>query len=110
MKLKSLILTIFCCSVLMSAWAQKTTATIVFSREDLPAMMLAYLNNATSDKEKQLENSKLMNTFSAAYSSMDAAMQDRVVGICNTMVKVKVRQFPDVCNFLSTLSTFYQEQ
>ena len=110
MKLKSLILTIFCCSVLMSAWAQKTPATIVFTREELPAMMLAYLNNATSDKEKQLENSKLMNTFSTAYGSMDAAMQERVVGICNNMVKAKVRQFPDVCNFLSTLSAFHQGQ
>ena len=51
MKLKSLILTIFCCSVLMSAWAQKTPATIVFTREELPAMMLAYLNNATSSRK-----------------------------------------------------------
>ncbi|MCQ2299030.1 MAG: hypothetical protein MJZ81_02750 [Bacteroidales bacterium] len=109
MKLKSLIITLLCCLTMTVATAQKTTV-IEFNREDLSTQMLEYLNKATSDKEKQSDNAKVMRGFTSAYGQMDAALQDRMVGICNTLAKLKVRQLPDVYNFLSTTSTFWSQQ
>ena len=52
MKLKLLILTFLCCFIGFASMAQKN-AIKQFESQDLPMQMLQYLNQATSEKEKQ---------------------------------------------------------
>lgn len=83
--------------------AQKGRIT-EFTTEGLPMEMLEYLNQATSDKEKKSENSKLINVFDATYKMMSSEEQSRLTAISNVVLKLKVRQLPDVSNFISTVN------
>lgn len=83
--------------------AQKGRIT-EFTTEGLPMEMLEYLNQATSDKEKKAENSKLINVFDATYKMMSSEEQSRLTAISNVVLKLKVRQLPDVSNFISTVN------
>ncbi|MCF0211728.1 MAG: hypothetical protein HUK17_02375 [Bacteroidales bacterium] len=78
-----------------------------FSAAELPAMMLEHLNQATSDKEKQKANQQLIVAFEKVYANMDNQTQGRVTGISNVLLKLRVKQLPDVYNFVSTLTAFY---
>lgn len=75
-----------------------------FTTEGLPMEMLEYLNQATSDKEKKSENSKLINAFTSTYKMMSSEEQSRLTAISNVVLKLKVRQLPDVSNFISTVN------
>lgn len=83
--------------------AQKGRIT-EFTTEGLPMEMLEYLNQATSDKEKKAENSKLINAFTSTYKMMSSEEQSRLTAISNVVLKLKVRQLPDVSNFISTVN------
>lgn len=83
--------------------AQKGRIT-EFTTDGLPMEMLEYLNQATSDKEKKSENSKLINVFDATYKMMSSEEQSRLTAISNVVLKLKVRQLPDVSNFISTVN------
>lgn len=83
--------------------AQKGRIT-EFTTEGLPMEMLEYLNQATSDKEKKSENSKLINVFTSTYKMMSSEEQSRLTAISNVVLKLKVRQLPDVSNFISTVN------
>ena len=83
--------------------AQKGRIT-EFTTEGLPMEMLEYLNQATSDKEKKSENSKLINAFTSTYKMMSSEEQSRLTAISNVVLKLKVRQLPDVSNFISTVN------
>ena len=106
MKIKKLILIALCCLMAMPAGAQKNVLK-EFSQQELPAQMLQHLNSATSDKERQKANAQLVEAFGRVYADMDARTQERVTGISNVLLRLRVRQLPDVYNFLSTLTAFY---
>lgn len=99
--MKSKQIVVFVLAMVMSTllWAQKNRIT-EFRNQELPQQMLEYLNQATSEKEKKAENEKLMKNFSQVYGEWDLEMKDRYVEICNTVLSLKVRQFPDVVNFV----------
>lgn len=108
MKLKHLILILVCVWMTLGAYAQKTHFT-EFNTPQLPQQMEDYLNQATSDKAKQAANTKLTTTFNQAYTTMPSAMQERITAISNVVLKLRVRQLPDVYNFLDVLTRFYND-
>lgn len=108
MKLKSFIVTVIFCLIACFAVAQKNVIKS-FDNQNLPQQMLEYLNQATSDKEKQKANAQLTNAFEKVYATMDLTTKDRIVEISNVVLKLKVRQLPDVYNYISTLTAFYNQ-
>ena len=104
MRIKRLIVLIFALCVVPMAMAQKNRIT-EFTPSGLPQEMLEYLNQATSDKDRKAENARLMRDFGVRYGALDGSMQGRVTAICNTVLKLKVRQHPDVTNFISLFNT-----
>lgn len=105
MKLKHAILVLFCC-LTFGAMAQKTVLK-EFQQAQLPQQMLEYLNQATSEKEKIKANEQLINAFDRVYKAMDQTTQGRVLNISNVVLKLKVRQLPDVYNYIATLTAYY---
>ncbi len=106
MKLKFWIIVMLTLVVTTGAKAQKNHLT-AFTQENLPTEMLTYLDQATSDKEKKKDNAKLIMEFGTVYSQLDGAMQKRMTAVCNTVLKLKVRQHPDVFNFIGTVNLMY---
>src|SRR5574344_618753 len=106
MKLKQLLSILLCCTLMSVSFAQKSHFT-EFNNQGLPDQMLEYLNQATSDKEKKSANETLIKTFRVIYNDMNLETKDRLVEISNVVLKLKVRPLPDVYNFVSTLSSFY---
>ncbi len=104
MRIKRLIVLIFALCVVPMAMAQKNRIT-EFTPSGLPQEMLEYLNQATSDKDRKAENARLMRDFGVRYGALDGSTQGRVTAICNTVLKLKVRQHPDVTNFISLFNT-----
>lgn len=103
MKYRSLIILTVAVMLFGNVRAQKGRIT-EFTTEGLPMEMLEYLNQATSDKEKKSEISKLINVFDATYKMMSSDEQSRLTAISNVVLKLKVRQLPDVSNFISTVN------
>ena len=108
MKLKFFILTVLAFSLAGSVMAQKPRFT-AFTQSELPNEMLTYLDQATSDKEKKQEDAALIMQFAVVYKQLSGEMQGRVTAICNTVLKLKVRQHPDVFNFIKTLNLVYSK-
>ncbi len=108
MKLKHLLLAVLCLTLAWGAYAQKPRIT-EFHVAQLPQELESYLNQATSDKEKQKANAKLISNFGQIYSALPDAMQERITGINNTALKMRVRQLPDLYNFLDVLTQFYND-
>ena len=106
MRIKTLFFALLVFLTATTAFAQKQHITS-FSRENLPNEMLTYLDQGTSDKEKKQDNAKLIMSFAMVYKQMDADMQQRLTGICNVVLKLKVRQLPDVYNFISTVNLMH---
>ena len=103
MKYRSLIILTVAVMLFGNVRAQKGRIT-EFTTEGLPMEMLEYLNQATSDKEKKSEISKLINVFTSTYKMMSSEEQSRLTAISNVVLKLKVRQLPDVSNFISTVN------
>lgn len=95
-------------AVCSSAVAQKNRIT-EFSLESLPTQMLEYLNQATSDKDKQKANGQLINKFAATYESLSSDAKARVVSISNGALKLHVKPLPDVYNYLQTLLDYQND-
>ena len=106
MKRKFFIFTLFCCALVFSALAQKNLIK-EFDNQNLPSQMQEYLNQATSDNNQKKANEQLIKAFTIVFNDMDLDMKDRVVEISNTVLKLKVRQLPDVYNYVSALTAFY---
>ncbi|MBP5189528.1 MAG: hypothetical protein J6031_01275, partial [Bacteroidales bacterium] len=101
--MKNIVLLVLSFCILPIAVAQKGRI-VEFTQSGLPAEMREYLDQATSDKDKKAEVARLMGVFGTNYNAMDGAMQGRVTAICNTVLKLKVRQHPDVFNFISVFN------
>ena len=89
-----------------AAMSQKTHFT-QFTQPALPTELLSYLDQATSDKDKKNTVNITMMAFTSVYNSLDSETQSRVTGICNVMLKLKVRQLPDVLNFVETFNKMH---
>ena len=103
MKTKHFVIILFSLCMLHVAQAQKQRTT-PFSQDNLPAELLDYLNQASGDKDQKAANSKQMASFANYYNGLDGTMQARVTAISNTVLKLKVRQIPDVYNFVSVFN------
>ncbi len=86
-----------------TAMAQKPRAT-EFTQNALPAELQQYLDQATSDKEKKSADAKLVMEFGPKYAAMSGEMQGRVLAVFNNVLKMKLRQHPDVFNFLTVFN------
>lgn len=103
MKTKQLLLFLFANCLLVSVFAQKPRMT-EFTRDGLPGELQSYLDQATSDKEKKAADAKITASFATAYGALDNAMKERVTAVCNTVMRLKVRQHPDVYNFIEVFN------
>ena len=84
--------------------AQKSRVT-GFTSMNLPTEMLEYLDQATSEKEKKADDARVVKGFAAAYDRLGASQRERVTEICNNVLKLKMRQHPDVYNFVETFTS-----
>lgn len=98
-----------CVAFATMAVAQRNHIT-EFRNQDFPQQMLQYLNEATSDKAKKAENEKLIQNFEPMYQGLDMETQDRIVEISNVVLKLKVRQLPDVYTFIAVMTSYYAQQ
>ena len=89
----------------ISAAAQKPKA-VEFTPESLPDELLEYLNKATSDNDKQKENTKVIKTFRASYGAMEPSVQRRVAAIYEYAVKAKLRGNPEITDLTLTLTAY----
>lgn len=103
MKLKQSILLLLSVGLMQAALAQTPRLT-QFTAPNLPKELLTYLDQATSDKEKKADDGRQIMLFESTYGNLDAGMQTRVTAIFNTLLKLKVRQHPDVYNFVVTFN------
>lgn len=108
MKRAILIILLFHFSIFnfQSLQAQTPKQTVDFDVETLPADLLQYLNSGTSDKDKQKENRKIVDAFSASYSAMEASMQQRLVNLYGYAVKVKMKGNPELTDFTRVLTAY----
>lgn len=88
------------CLMTGNAVAQKTHIT-QFTSSELSSQLRTYLDEATSDKAKKGEVQNLVKGFDAVYSGLDSDTRERVTAMFNTQLKLKVRQHPDVFNFVA---------
>lgn len=106
MKVKQIIILALAIVLAVGASAQKNRIT-EFRNQGFTEQMLEYLNQATSDKEKKAANETLMKSFGNVYNEWDLETKDRYVEISNVVLKLKVRQLPDVYNFIATTVLVY---
>ena len=98
---------LFIFSLMMgSAMAQRTRIT-QFASNELVSQLQTYLEEATSDKDKKAEVTTLVNNFNGVYNSLDAETRDRVTAMFNVQLKLKVRQHPDMFNFIKAFVVMY---
>ena len=95
------------CALLFCApmTAQKAVG-VEFTPEGLPAELLAFANQGTTDKEKQKANRQTVDAFGASYSALDAAMQRRVADLYTYAVKVKMKANPELMDFTRVLTAY----
>ncbi|MBQ9588138.1 MAG: hypothetical protein IJR26_09815 [Bacteroidales bacterium] len=103
MRNKRLIMFVAMFVMAVTAMAQKPRAT-EFTQNALPAELQQYLDQATSDKEKKSADAKLVMEFGPKYAAMSGEMQGRVLAVFNNVLKMKLRQHPDVFNFLTVFN------
>lgn len=96
-------LTLTLCVLASIAALAQSKQPVNFNNSDLPAQLVEYLNQGTSDNEKKSQNAKLIKQFTPVYNAMELDMKDRVVEIFVTMQKLRARQLPDAYNFIETL-------
>lgn len=87
------------------SWAQKPV-TVDFTAEALPSELLAFANQSVTDKDKQKENRQTVDAFSASYSAMDAALQQRIANIYTYAVKVKMKANPELMDLTRVLTAY----
>lgn len=104
MKRHTLIL-IFFWSLSLTVWSQKSV--IRFDADNLPTQLQSYMDAATSDDAKKKENAKLIKQFSTIYQELDDLSQGRIVEVLTAAQKQKIRQLPDLFDFVGTLCAMY---
>ena len=104
MNIKRLILTL-ALAVPMIVCAQKPKA-VEFTADGFPDQLLEYLNKATSDGDRQKENSKAVKAFRASYGAMESERQERVVKIYEYAVRAKLRGNPEITALTTALTAY----
>ncbi|MCR5445672.1 MAG: hypothetical protein K6E96_08380 [Bacteroidales bacterium] len=106
MKRAKYLLTLLLIALPLTAMGQKPKTTTDFAAETLPTDLLEYLNKASSEKSVQKENTKVVDAFGAAYSAMDATMQQRVTDLYIYAVGVKIKALPELVDFTRVLTAY----
>lgn len=101
------IISLACLLIIGFSSAAQKARILEFSQDNLPAEMKEYLDQATSDKDKQKANAQLMQQFAPIYGAMSQQEKTQMVSICNVVLKLKVRQLPDVYNFIGVVDLFW---
>lgn len=89
----------------VSAVAQKKT-TVEFTPAGLPDELLEHMNKATSDSDRQKENTKIIKAFRPVYGNLDGATQQRLVDIYAYAVKAKMKGNPELSGLTQALAAF----
>lgn len=84
----------------LSAVGQKKPTTVNFTFENLPAELLMYFDQATSQDDRKAANAKLIRAFEPIYRSWDEGTQIKYRDICVTLQKLRVKQFPNFEHFI----------
>ncbi len=106
MNIKRIFLILVAFLMASGAMAQKNRIT-QFTSAQLPVELQLYLDQATSDKDKKSDIIKQTSRFTAVYSQLSEAERTRTTAIYNVVLKLKVRQFPDVYDFTNTFINCY---
>lgn len=88
--------------LLLPLAAQKNTPAQL-DAATLPDQLLEYLNAATSKDDVRKANTKLVDDFRSAYQPLDGATKDRVTEVYATLIKLRIRQQPELTDFTKTL-------
>lgn len=83
--------------------AQKKNS-LQFDAASLPDQLLEYLNDATSKDEVRKSNGSLVAEFRTAYQSLDTPLQERLSSVCTELVSLRIRQRPDMTDFIAATS------
>ncbi len=78
---------------------------VEFTQAGLPDELLEYMNKSTSDKDRQKENTKVLQAFKSAYNGFDARLQKRLTDFYSYAVKAKMKGNPEMCNLTRVLTT-----
>ena len=100
MNIKKVLLCLSLLLVVFYAEAQKKPTTVNFTFENLPAELLMYLDQATSQDDRKKANAKLISSFEPIYKSWDEKTQISYRDICVTLQKLRVKQYPDFVHFI----------
>lgn len=78
--------------------------TVLFTAEGLPDELLEHMNGSTQDKDRQRENTKIVEAFKAAYSHFDSRLQGRLVNVYAYAVKAKMKGNPEMSGLTQMLT------
>ena len=106
MKQAKYILTLLLIALPLAAMGQKPKNTVDFAAESLPTDLLEYLNKATSEKSVQKDNAKAVEAFTAAYSSLDGTLQQRLTDLYIYAVGVKIKAVPELVDFTRAFTAY----
>ena len=106
MKQAKYVLTLLLIALPLAAMGQKPKNTVDFAAESLPTDLLEYLNKATSEKSVQKDNAKTVEAFTAAYSSLDGTLQQRLTDLYIYAVGVKIKAVPELVDFTRAFTAY----
>lgn len=104
--MKKLLLTLLATLAILPLMAQKPKVTADFAVETMPADLLEYLNKNTADKGVQKENAKTVEAFAAAYTALEAPMQQRITNLYFYAVGGKIKAVPELVDFTRVLTAY----
>ena len=100
MKIKRFVVVVVALVWAVAAMGQKKPVGVTFTYENLPAELLMYLDQATSQDDRKKADAKLIGKFEPIYKGWDERTQVRYKDVCVTLQKLRVKQFPDVEHFI----------
>ena len=86
--------------------AQKPKQATEFTVAGLPDELQEWMNKATSDGDRQKENSKTVKAFRATYGAMDGQTQQRVVDIYTSLQTTKFKAATEVSSVTRVLTAY----
>lgn len=101
MKRRLFSLVALCILLSANVFAQKKPAGVNFTFENLPAELLIYFDQATSQDDVKASNAKLIRTFEPIYKSWPEATQIKYRDICVQLQKLRLKQIPDFTHFVA---------
>lgn len=100
--MKRIVIFLFAVVLACGASAQKTKVA-AFTNDDFPGQFKLYMANATKEDENLKKNEKLYQQLAGVWNATSEGMQARMLQIYNTLLKLKVRPWPDMYDFTDLL-------